>query len=157
MRVIAVVVALLFLSGCGKYLTDYGNELQVGEAGSGPWLPEAGYTMASSSRDHGIQIGYWAEGGDYALWYPGNWLVLPGTWRMGRTDRIYCFSYDIDTRNRKAGTETCAWIPSSHWVAKMPGDVFNLMSGRLPAFDLTRCILPEPLVLLNDEPCLPTK
>ena len=155
MKVIAVVVGLLILAGCGPTLTDYGNELQVGETETGPWLPEAGYTIASSSRENGIQIGYWGEEGEYALWYPGNRIVLPGRWRQGRTDRIYCFSYDIDLRHRPAGWETCAWIPSDYWVAKMPGDVFNLRSGRVPAFDLTRCVLPEPLVLLNDEPCLP--
>ena len=161
MRVLAVV-ALLFLAGCGPTLTSYGNELSAGESSVAPALPEAGYTMASSSHSHGIQISYWGEGGDYALWYPGNGRALLGTWRKGRGPAIYCFSYGVNTQNpalgtsRQAGQERCGRIPDDLWVAKVPGDAFNLRSGRLPAFDLTRCVLPAPLVLLNDGACLPT-
>ena len=161
MRFIAVFIALLVLAGCGPYLTSYGNQLSEGGAATVPPLPEAGYTMASSSHSHGIQISYWGEGGDYALWYPGNGHALLGTWRMGRWPEYYCFSYGVNTRNpvlgtsSQAGRERCGRISDDLWVAKVPGDVFNLRSGRLPAFDLTRCVLPEPLVLLNDEPCSP--
>ena len=117
--------------------------------------------MASSSRSHGIQVSYWGEGGDYALWYPGNRRALLGTWRKGAKPSNYCFSYNVPTRNpvvgdsKEAGEERCGFITPAAWVAKVQGDVFNLRSGRLPAFDLTRCILPEPLVLLKDGPCLP--
>ncbi len=160
MRYLAIV-ACLILTGCGPYLTSYGNELAAGGPSAEPPLPEAGYTMASSSHSHGIQVSYWGEGGDYALWYPGNGRALLGTWRKGRGPEIYCFSYGVNTRNpvlgtrSQAGQERCGRISDDLWVAKVPGDVFNLQSGWLPAFDLTQCILPKPLVVLNDGACSP--
>lgn len=159
-----IVAGLLILTGCSnssKTLTSFGNTMPSELLSTKNLTPGAGYTMASSSNSHGIQIGYWGEDGKYALWYPGNKKPLLGTWRKRVGSSEYCFSYRVNTWNpalkthSRAGTETCGFIPNADWVAKKRGDVFNLMSGKLPNFDLTRCVLPEPLVLRNDMPCRP--
>lgn len=147
-----------------KSLTNYGNELAAStNPDNSTLVPEMGFTMASSSSQHGIQIAYWGVDGDYALWYPGNKRPLLGTWRKTERPMEYCFSYRVNTQNpvlgtrSRAGNEQCGFIADGDWVAKASGDVFNLSSGKLPGFDLSRCILPRPLELSNDGPCKPKR
>ena len=146
------ILSLLGLAACNDSLISYGNEppppFQFGHP-----QPEPGFTLASSTVQHGIQVSYYGENGEYALWYPGNDTALIGTWR--RRDRsTYCYTYRTASFNpatrraSRAGEEICnSFYGPGDWVSKVPGDVFNLRSGNVPGFDLTRCVLPPPLTL----------
>ena len=164
MRSIWPILAIALLAACTipitAPLTEHGNPAAPGFGPTGP-LPEAGHTLASSSDWHGIPVSYFRENEAYAIWHPGNRRALLGTWRRGRDGR-YCYSYTVNTFNPatgssdRAGDESCnPTIGDGIWVAKVPGDVFALRSGRVPDFDLGRCRLPAPLVLLADEPYRP--
>ncbi|MEM7643205.1 MAG: hypothetical protein AAF366_11825 [Pseudomonadota bacterium] len=84
-----------------------------------------------------------------------------GTWRFGDRKTL-CYTYgqasfnSVTGQRSVAGQELCnRYYGDGGWVAKVPGDVFDLRSGRVPDFDLTRCVLPPPLLLLDTGQCRP--
>lgn len=115
--------------------------------------PLGGYTYATSSSAHGIQIEYFTEDGRNYLWYPTGSRSLPGTWRKNDWGHV-CFAYGQASYNpatkehSAAGQEKCLRsYQQGTIISRVEGDPFNLESGELPDFDLTKCRLPEPMTL----------
>ena len=109
-------------------------------------------TRVSFSSGHGTQVSYMAPNGAVYLWYPGNRVVLPGSWSLeprampGYPPRAYailCFQYGPNTYNpvtgRGGGGPECG--PADRWaryaVDQAPGDVFGLARRQSPPFILT--------------------
>src|SRR5690606_18542591 len=57
----------------------------------------AGVTFVHYDRGHGTQVEYMAKNGKTYLLYPGNKVIVRGTWKLDRTDKPkvfnLCFKY----------------------------------------------------------------
>lgn len=116
-------------------------------------------TRMSHDPSHGTQISFSATDGRAFLWYPGNAVVLQGTWRAcedrfgftvkgAETTTIpfgkLCFKYGPTTFNPATGSRGDEWecAAASTFDAKLveqrAGDVFGLAKRTAVPFVLTR-------------------
>jgi hypothetical protein len=92
------------------------------------------------SSYHGVQVEFTADTGQVALWYPGNWGVVRGVWdaRVEAGSAVICYSYfnALNPANGQVNPTDC-FSPAQIFggvgdLGSRDGDVFNLMSGRIP-------------------------
>jgi hypothetical protein len=110
------------------------------QVGSALTASVSGKTKLIFQPGHGVYAEYTAPDGQLRMWYPRNVKVVKGSWGLrtikGRT-RI-CFKY-ADAINPVTQlyepTECVAPVQTlseADVLRSWPGDVFDLMSGRLP-------------------------
>jgi hypothetical protein len=109
----------------------------------------SGQTVSFAGPVHGLQVEYYGSDGRNALWYPGNDRALLGSYTLRQSDEpinifgdkpgvLICFLYDGETHNPGTGAtgheEECqsAYAFIAKIKGKMTGDVFNLMTGKIP-------------------------
>lgn len=89
---------------------------------------------------HGTQIVYLTADGRAHLWYPGNRISLPGTWKIDKRSigSDLCFRYGPNTHNpvtKQSGSYwSCDMLNAQlrDMTAVVAGDPFNIASGRVP-------------------------
>jgi hypothetical protein len=105
-------------------------------------------THLTSSSGHGTQISYMRPNGVVSLWYPGNAVVLQGSWRIGETAGTpvasLCFRYGANTYNPVIKEQGGRWscLPAHLWarvtVERADGDIFALGGRGDAPFKLSR-------------------
>lgn len=107
-----------------------------------PNFPKGDTTYLFHSRDHGYEITYYGADGRYWFWYPGNQILLPGSWE--RRGAEFCTTSDRPTYNpvtRKINNgELCVptLVASQLVLEAQPGDPLELATGKLP-YRRARC------------------
>lgn len=151
-RFLAVLIGLsaLVLFGCGGGQSESSaiREVVVRENSYASY-PEAGRTYLSFSKAHGFQVNFIGAGGQAWLWYPGNRAGLRELWKRDRirgTDAL-CWKHPSGTYNPVTQTEGGKFVCERRAtaqravVADLPGDPFNLRSGKVP-YRLEKCSAP---------------
>lgn len=111
--------------------------------------PSANRTYLSVSKEHGVQI-FFIDYKSNWLWYPGNARVVEGTWRIrGGRQNLICWTPEENTynpvTNQFGRAEACEILADSASRVKqsLPGDHFNLRSGKIP-YRREKCDVPSP-------------
>lgn len=128
---LALMLAVVVLAGC--------QTSPAPDPDAGKTYPTAGNTYLTHSPQHGYQVNYIAQGRAW-LWYPGNQRAVPEKWRQKTIagDVFICWTHPANTYNPvlqlPGGDEMC--VPRAparrRVVSVLPGDVFDLASGRVP-------------------------
>ncbi len=103
-------------------------------------LPVGKYSSCTSTPGHGTQIEYFAPEGKAYLWYPKNPRAVRSFWRLARNGDTYsiCFKYPSRSYNpvtrEHGGRWECRLLAMlvSRITESRRGDIFRLVSGRLP-------------------------
>jgi hypothetical protein len=108
----------------------------------------AGVTFVHYDRGHGTQVEYMAKNGKTYLLYPGNKVVVRGTWKLDRTAKKdvfnLCFkypdnSYNPITKQRGGGWECQpAGFSLTDVVDSVDGDVLGLAKSERVPFVLSK-------------------
>jgi hypothetical protein len=108
----------------------------------------ADLTRMSYGRSHGTQVEYNAPNGSTYLLYPGNTVVVKGSWKVTRTDKPnvfnICFKYPTNSYNPATGQTGGEWecqIAGFYLAASaeiMDGDVLGLADSTEVPFVLAR-------------------
>ncbi len=128
---LALTLAVVILVGCQSSPTP--------DPEAGKSYPAAGNTYLTYSPQHGYQVNYIAVGRAW-LWYPGNKRAVPEKWREKTIgpDVFICWTHPAGTFNPvlrlPGGDEICEPLASVRMrvVSVLPGDTFDLASGRVP-------------------------
>lgn len=110
--------------------------------------PQEDRTWLSYDRGHGFQVNYLGSNGQAWLWYPGNTAAVPEIWRVREDGAAVCWLHPTNSWNpvtkQRGGKESCMAIPTMRkiTVASLPGDPFDLASGKVP-YPLDRCTAPK--------------
>lgn len=91
-------------------------------------------------RGYGVYIEYTAADGRDRMWFPGNTGVVSGIWgvREIRNGPRACFHYfnSVDAVTGEFESTECIapvkTLSESDVIDRRSGDVFNLLSGRIP-------------------------
>ena len=100
----------------------------------------SGRTKLIYQEGHGVFAEYTAPDGQLRMWYPNNQAVVKGRWGVQRvSDAVrICFHYFNSTNPVTREFEPRECIPAAQALSEVPvlrswpGDVFNLMSDRIP-------------------------
>ena len=91
-------------------------------------------TLISYSPSHGSQIEHYSPSGDLFLWYPGNTVIVKGSWKT-QSDSQICYLYPSSSRNPVTGQTGGTW-ECTHAAAvfafdyeRLLANPFNLGSG----------------------------
>lgn len=114
-------------------------------------------TRVSYDHAHGTQVTYTAPDGGTHLWYPGNAVILHGTWEIRPAGvgiarpavsipadlQTICFQYPNSYNPYAPGRgdrPECAavHVMTQRGVDRVQGDVFGLSSRNTPPFTLGR-------------------
>ncbi|MDP3316529.1 MAG: hypothetical protein Q8M47_10760 [Devosia sp.] len=108
----------------------------------------AGVTFVHYDRGHGTQVEYMAKNGKTYLLYPGNKVVVRGTWKLERTDKPkvfnLCFKYPDNSYNpitkQLGGGWECqpAGFSLTDVVDSVDGDVLGLAKSEKVPFVLSK-------------------
>jgi hypothetical protein len=108
----------------------------------------ADLTLMFHDSRHGTQVEYNAADGSTYLLYPGNAVIVKGSWKVTRTDKpnVYnmCFKYPANSYNpvtqQAGGNWECqiAGFYLARQVENMEGDVLGLSSRTEVPFVLAR-------------------
>lgn len=108
----------------------------------------AGVTFVHYDRGHGTQVEYMAKNGKTYLLYPGNKVVVRGTWKLDRTDKPkvfnLCFKYPGNSYNpmtkQAGGGWECqpAGFALTDVVDSAEGDVLGLAKSEKVPFVLSK-------------------
>lgn len=122
-----------------KYDTEEAQTMTVPQFEAFARAQIADYTVSTSQSVHGVQVEYFDQNGNNALWYQGNAVALYGKYRYkpSYSGLDICFFYYGDSYNPstgKRGKEECdnAYKHLHRITSKKQGDVFGLLSGKLP-------------------------
>jgi hypothetical protein len=89
---------------------------------------------------HGVFVEYTAPGGELRMWYPGERSVGVGQWGIQQKKKLAnaCFHFGV-ANNPAAGVfepNECVLpeqtLGAANVIREWRGDLFNLMSGRIP-------------------------
>jgi hypothetical protein len=105
-------------------------------------------TMVTYDRAHGTQVEFIAANGKTYLLYPGNKVVLRGSWKLSKTDipKVFnlCFKYGANTYNPATGNSGGSWECQAagfylvNVVDTGEGDVLGLSRQKQPPVELSR-------------------
>jgi hypothetical protein len=108
----------------------------------------AGVTFVHYDRGHGTQVEYMAKNGKTYLLYPGNKVVVRGTWKLERTDKPkvfnLCFKYPDNSYNpitkQLGGGLECqpAGFSLTDVVDSVDGDILGLAKSEKVPFVLSK-------------------
>jgi hypothetical protein len=108
----------------------------------------AGVTFVHYDRGHGTQVEYMAKNGKTYLLYPGNKVIVRGTWKLDRTDKKdvfnLCFKYPSSSYNpetkQMGGSWECqpAGFSLIDVVDSAEGDVLGLAKSEAVPFVLQK-------------------
>ncbi|MDB5530841.1 MAG: hypothetical protein JWR51_3944 [Devosia sp.] len=108
----------------------------------------ANHTMMSYDSAHGTQVEFIASTGRTYLLYPGNTVIVKGSWRLDRTEKSdvfnICFRYPSNSSNPATGNAGGDWecqIAGFYLGALreiIPGDQLGLSRGSEVPFVLSR-------------------
>lgn len=123
-----------------------------------PDYPAAGRTYLSFSQAHGFQVNFIVDDRSAWLWYPGNRVALPETYRLDHVKGVaaLCWQHPENTYNpviqRPGGNYVCQSLDLSRRtiVSVLPGDPFKLATGRVP-YPLQRCSAPPEFTFYREE------
>ncbi|SFL31653.1 hypothetical protein [Methylorubrum salsuginis] len=152
------VILLSLLSACMSAEDRATNEAKVAEARQAAGMREplvkplsraeaetsfVGKTRLVNAADRGVQVSYMAADGSVYLWFPGNPVVLRGTWTFEETgayrpyagrpvsETSVCFTYgpgSVNAFDGKRGGTRC--VPGAALATmsleRADGDVFGL-------------------------------
>jgi hypothetical protein len=135
-------------AGTGRYFRyDRANDvIEIRETEGGPvatYSPAefearvrthfADETTLTYSKIHGWQAEYTSADGKAYLWYPGNKVILHGSWRVSAMS--VCFRYEEESYNpatgRRGNQEECqpGTVAVFEKSEQRPGDAFHLSAG----------------------------
>ena len=96
----------------------------------------ANMTMMTYDRGHGTQVEYLGANGKTHLLYPGNTVIVKGSWKLVKTanPRVFdmCFRYPSNSYNPATGQTGGAWEcrPAGFYlrdiVDRQSGDILGL-------------------------------
>ena len=108
----------------------------------------AGVTFVHYDRGHGTQIEFMGKNGATHLFYPGNKIVLHGSWKLEKTDKpnvfSLCFKYGSNTYNPVTKSRGGGWECQPAGFALLDvvdstnGDVFGLAKRTEMPFVLSK-------------------
>jgi hypothetical protein len=108
----------------------------------------AGVTFVHYDRGHGTQVEFMAKNGQTYLLYPGNKVVVRGSWKLERTDKPkvfnLCFKYPGNSYNpitkQSGGGWECrpAGFSLVDVVDSAEGDVLGLSRSKQVPFVLSK-------------------
>lgn len=102
-------------------------------------------------QGHGVFVEYSAPDGQLRMWYPNNQGVVKGSWGVRRIKGKVraCFRYNAAVNPVTGAFEPTECVTAAQTLSEAnalkiwPGDVFNLMSDRIP-YRKGPMDLPEP-------------
>jgi hypothetical protein len=108
----------------------------------------SGKTMMTYDRGHGTQVEYIAPNGKTHLFYPGNSVIVKGSWKLTKTKtpNVFdmCFRYPSNSYNPTNGQKGGAWEcqPAGFYlrdvVETADGDVLGLAKRDAVPFVLSK-------------------
>lgn len=161
MRAILVLAVALFGCTSGQSPGTSNQAAAISEVLSRPITfpdyPKANMTYLSFSQGHGYQVNFIAPGGQAWLWYPGNVRGVPEEYKRDRVNGVdaLCWRHPKQSFNpvtgQSGGRFACQSLVLSRKtiVAALPGDPFNLATGRVP-YQLRKCGPPPEFQLAKD-------
>ena len=140
-KVLAVVAVLV---GTGSALPAAAGTLDLNQTRE----MIAGLTIMFYDRTFGTQVDYNAPDGATYLLFPGNAVVVKGSWKVTRTDKPnvfnMCFKYPANSYNPATGQAGGDWecqiagFYLAKMVENMEGDVLGLSNRTEVPFVLAR-------------------
>ena len=108
----------------------------------------ANMTMMTYDRGHGTQVEYLSGNGKTYLLYPGNSVIVRGSWKLVKTDnpRVFdmCFKYPSNSYNPSTGQNGGSWEcrPAGFYLRdisdRQNGDFLGLAKSKEVPFVLAK-------------------